>query len=185
MQKIFDFFNFENVGGKIKTLAKWSCWITIVLIWISAPITFLVLLADDAAEYCWIPIIGAFFCSVSVWVGSWTLYAFGEFVENTQRMCENTDTIVKQMTLHTNGDVNYNTNVNPVYNPAAPTNYWSNDGAKRNTAAPESKPAEAVNVPTNESSGNNIIEGDTWVCRKCNSRNLISNAFCWRCNNQK
>ena len=83
MGKISEIFNFDNIGRKIKNLAKWSCWITILLIWIAAPIAFIALVADDwTAELCWIPLVGAIVGPVLVWVESWVLYAFGEFVED-------------------------------------------------------------------------------------------------------
>ena len=83
MGKISEIFNFDNIGIKIKNFTKWSCWITILLIWIAAPITFIVLVSDDWTAYlCWIPLVGAIVGPVLVWVGSWLLYAFGEFVED-------------------------------------------------------------------------------------------------------
>ena len=84
MGKISEIFNFDNIGGKIKNLAKWSCWITILLIWIAAPISFIVLVSDDwTAELCWIPLVGAIVGPIFVWLGSWAMYAFGEFIEDT------------------------------------------------------------------------------------------------------
>ena len=72
-----------EIGGKIKNLAKWSCWITILLIWIAAPISFIILVSDDwTAELCWIPLVGAIVGPIFVWLGSWAMYAFGEFVED-------------------------------------------------------------------------------------------------------
>ena len=83
MGKISEIFNFDNIGGKIKNLAKWSCWITILLIWIAAPIAFITLVADDWTAYlCWIPLVGAIVGPIFVWLGSWAMYAFGEFVED-------------------------------------------------------------------------------------------------------
>ena len=87
MGKISEIFNFDNIGGKIKNLAKWSCWITILLIWVAAPIAFIVLVSDGwTAELCWIPLVGAIIGPVFIWIGSWTMYAFGEFVEDTHAM---------------------------------------------------------------------------------------------------
>lgn len=87
MGKISEIFNFDNIGGKIKNLAKWSCWITILLIWIAAPIAFITLVADDwTAELCWIPLVGAVVGPVIIWLGSWAMYAFGEFVEDVHTM---------------------------------------------------------------------------------------------------
>lgn len=94
MNKIF---NFDNIGGKIKNLAKWSCWITILLIWIAAPIAFIALLADYwTAELCWIPLVGAIIGPFFVWVSSWAMYAFGEFVEDIHAIRNKEETPVDQ-----------------------------------------------------------------------------------------
>jgi hypothetical protein len=54
-----------------------------LLIWIAAPIAFIVLVSDEwTAEFCWIPPVGAIVGPVLVWVESWVIYAFGEFVED-------------------------------------------------------------------------------------------------------
>ncbi len=86
MGKFSEIFNFDNIGGKIKSLAKWSCWITILLLWIATPILIIVAIAeggDDAfAAIVLIP-IAALITSFVVWFGSWAMYAFGEFVEDT------------------------------------------------------------------------------------------------------
>ena len=84
MGKISKIFNFDNIGSKIKNLAKWSCWITILLLWIAAPIMFIVLVSNNQTEaFCWIPLVSAIVGPVFVWIGGWAMYAFGEFVEDT------------------------------------------------------------------------------------------------------
>ena len=80
---ISEIFNFDNIGGKIKNFAKWFCWITILLIWISSLIIFIVWVSDEWTVYlCWIPIVYAIVGPFVVWLGSWAMYAFGEFVED-------------------------------------------------------------------------------------------------------
>ena len=87
MGKISEIFNFENIGGKIKNLAKWSCWITILIIWIATPISFIALVVEEYTAYlCWIPLAAACVGPIIVWVGSWAMYAFGEFVEDIHAM---------------------------------------------------------------------------------------------------
>ena len=91
MGKISQIFNFNDVGQKIKNLAKWSCWITILLIWIVSPISFFVLLSDRwTVELCWIPILTAFVGPIIVWIGSWFLYAFGEITRGIAEIDSNT-----------------------------------------------------------------------------------------------
>ena len=91
MGKISEIFNFDNVGEKIKSLTKWSCWITVLLIWIAAPFAFIVLVVDDwTADLCWIPLVAAVVGPIIVWIGSWTMYAFGEMVQGISNIDNNT-----------------------------------------------------------------------------------------------
>lgn len=74
MGVISSVFNFDNIGQKIKSFAKWSCWISILLIWIAAPICFLILVADEyTAWLSWISLVAAGVWPVIVWVNSWVL----------------------------------------------------------------------------------------------------------------
>lgn len=87
MGTISELFNFDNIGGKIKNFAKWYCWIAVLLIWIAAPITLIVLLCNRWTAYlAWIPFVSAIVGPILVWLGSWPLYAFGEFVEDIHAM---------------------------------------------------------------------------------------------------
>ena len=96
MATIKQIFNFDDVGGKIKNLAKWSCWITILLIWIAAPITFIALVVDEwTVEFCWIPLVSAVVGPIFIWIGSWAIYAFGEFVEDTHAIREKQDPAIE------------------------------------------------------------------------------------------
>ncbi len=138
MGKISEIFNFDNIGGKIKNLAKWSCWITILLTWIAAPIAFFVLVSDEwTAEFCWIPLVGAIVGPVLVWVESWVLYAFGEFVEKTADNENNTRQILKKLnekstdasiTFIKNKEYSNKTTNTPQ---TASTHKWLCDGCKK------------------------------------------------------
>ena len=87
MGAISTIFNYNNIGGKIKGFVKWYCWISILLIWIAAPIAFLVMAADEfMSSMCWLPILIALVGPVVIWLGSWVLYAFGELVEDTHAL---------------------------------------------------------------------------------------------------
>ena len=84
MNKFTSTFNFDDIGKKIKAIAKWSCWITIVLLWISAAIFFLVCLSNRYLnDMLWIPMVTAAFGPFVVWITFWPLYAFGELVDNS------------------------------------------------------------------------------------------------------
>jgi len=111
MGKISEIFNFDDIGGKIKGLAKWSCWITILLLWIATPILIIVAIAeggDDAFVAVILFPIAAVIASFAIWVGSWAMYAFGEFVERTCDNEDNTRLILEKLT-EDNYDNNYTT----------------------------------------------------------------------------
>ena len=81
MEKLKETFNFDNIGEKIKGFAKWSCWISIILLWIAAAILFIVCLFDDSSiRYCWIPMLAAVLGPIGIWLSYWLLYAIGEMV---------------------------------------------------------------------------------------------------------
>ena len=81
---MYKLFNFDNIGGKIKSFAELSCWITILLIWVSSLSIFIILLENKRTiEYCWIPIVSAVVGPLFIWICSWVIYAFGELVEDT------------------------------------------------------------------------------------------------------
>ena len=70
---------FDNIGGKIKTLAKVVCWIGIVAS------VILGLLSRNAITALLFIGIG----SLGSWIGSFMTYGFGQLIENT-------DILVKQ-----------------------------------------------------------------------------------------
>ena len=87
MEKFKEIFNFDDIGGKIKDSAKWSCWISIIVVWIASVIAFIVLVVDEyTIGYFWIPIVAAFVGPFGIWMSYWAMYAFGELVENSARI---------------------------------------------------------------------------------------------------
>jgi len=74
---------FDNIGGKIKTLAIAVCWIGII----GSVIAGIVMIADDEDMllYGLLSILGGPLFS---WVGSFALYGFGQLVENSDRSNE-------------------------------------------------------------------------------------------------
>ena len=79
---------FDNIGGKIKTLAKVGCWIGII----AFIITGIVLMAIDE-DLILDGILTAVVGSLLSWVSSFVLYGFGQLVENS-------DTLVQQNRTH-------------------------------------------------------------------------------------
>lgn len=70
-------FLYENIGGKIKTLAKW----TFIVEGIGAIITALALIFTD--EDLILAGLLTLICGpIVAWISSWILYAFGELVED-------------------------------------------------------------------------------------------------------
>lgn len=72
---------FENIGGKIKGLAKVTCWIGIV----ASVILGIILIAADE-DLVLTGIITAAIGAVASWVSSFVLYGFGQLVENSDRV---------------------------------------------------------------------------------------------------
>ena len=70
---------FDNIGEKIKALAKVSCWIGIIIFVI---LGFFIASIDEEFVILGIIIIvvGALIC----WISSFTLYGFGEIIEQLQ-----------------------------------------------------------------------------------------------------
>ena len=90
MGKISEIFNFDDIGTKIKTLTKWVCWITILLLWIGCAMAFLGLLSEGEVGMALIPLLAAAVCPFFVWIGCWAMYAFGQFVDDTHKMRNST-----------------------------------------------------------------------------------------------
>ncbi|MDY4252496.1 SHOCT domain-containing protein [Clostridium sp.] len=84
---------FENIGGKIKTLAKILCWVGIILSVLIAMILFI-----EAKEgsyktedlYMNLGCIYLIFGPLVSWVSSFFIYGFGELIERTTEISLNT-----------------------------------------------------------------------------------------------
>ena len=168
MRKIQEIFNFDNIGGKIKTFAKWSCWISIFLIWVTAPIAFVFLAFDKwAAHLCWIPLVAAIVCPISIWIGSWTMYAFGEYVED----------------IHTIRDQTSKNNIYKIFPPIPkPSRDKSTETGTNESQSPEPS-SQNANTPLVKAE--NSFSETYWVCGKCKTKNLNTRINCWSCGNAK
>lgn len=69
---------FENIGNKIKTVAKVVCWIGIIA---SLIIGFILLVQDEDTAFA--GILTMVLGSLGSWVGSFITYGFGQLVENS------------------------------------------------------------------------------------------------------
>jgi len=87
---------FDNIGGKIKAVAKVICWIGIIA---SIIIGFIMLVQDEDTAFA--GLLTMVLGSLGSWIGSFITYGFGQLVENS-------DILVQQgnkppvTTTHTN-----------------------------------------------------------------------------------
>ena len=82
---------FNNIGRKIKTLAKVICWIGII----ASVLAGVAMIVGSLSSYA--PAMGivtgiltAVLGSLFSWVGSFVMVGFGELVENTAEIAANT-----------------------------------------------------------------------------------------------
>lgn len=71
MSFIAQIFNFDNIGQKIKGLAKVVCWVCIVLIWIAAGVGIIIGLDMNAPGLLLFIPFAALVLSVLTWIGCW------------------------------------------------------------------------------------------------------------------
>ena len=71
-------FLYENIGSKIKTLAKWMFLVETV----SFILTGIILASEVDILYIFLVIAGP----IIAWISTWVLYAFGQLVEDNERL---------------------------------------------------------------------------------------------------
>ena len=72
---------FDNIGGKIKTLAQVVCWIGIICSVISG-----IVMMANGDELAFLGFMIMVIGSLVSWVSSFTLYGFGQLIENTDQL---------------------------------------------------------------------------------------------------
>ena len=72
---------FNNIGGKIKALAKVICWIGIIASVIGGIV--LMIHDEDMILYGILTAVGGALFS---WIGSFFTYGFGELIDNTSKL---------------------------------------------------------------------------------------------------
>ena len=77
---------FDNIGGKIKSLAQVVCWIGILCSVISG----IVIMATDE-DLAFLGFVVMVIGSLVSWVSSFTLYGFGQLIENTDQLVLNAE----------------------------------------------------------------------------------------------
>lgn len=87
MDQFKEFFNFDNVGSKIKNFTKWACWISIIVVWVAAA-GGVIYSIYHTSEYGlrgigYLSIIGGGMLTFLIWISSWMMYGFGVLIENS------------------------------------------------------------------------------------------------------
>lgn len=81
---------FTNIGGKIKLTAKIACWVSMVASFIGGIILLIYSIVEAEDELIIVglivPLVAPFLC----WIGSFVMYGFGELIEKTAEIAENT-----------------------------------------------------------------------------------------------
>ena len=80
---------FDNIGGKIKTLAKVVCWIGIIASCLCG-IILIGINTNTAFIGFMVLIVGSF----SSWIGSFMTYGLGQLIENSDILVENSTILI-------------------------------------------------------------------------------------------
>ena len=80
---------FENIGSKIKALAKVICWVGIIL----SLIIGIIMLASSGDVGSGVGLIVIIVGCLGSWIGSFFTYGFGELIEKTTEIAENTKSL--------------------------------------------------------------------------------------------
>jgi hypothetical protein len=109
---------FDNIGGKIKTLAMTLTGLGITLSIVAGVIS----LSDGSIEGLFIMIFG----SLLSWLGSFLLYGFGQLVENSDRMVELLEEIAPEPAApaHPEHTVPYHPSVDETVSPPVTPADW-------------------------------------------------------------
>lgn len=93
---------FDNIGGKIKSLAQVICWIGII----SSIISGFVMIATN--EYLiFLGLVIMVIGSLISWVFSFTLYGFGQLIDNTDKLVHSKKIpTTNKATIHSKNQLN-------------------------------------------------------------------------------
>lgn len=79
---------FDNIGGKIKKLAKVLCWFGIVASVIWALVTWILAIFDPYMESVGKGFLVLILGCLSSWIGSFFIYGYGQLIEDTSINCQ-------------------------------------------------------------------------------------------------
>ena len=151
---------FDDIGGKIKTLAVVLCVIGIILSVISA----IALWAQNDTSSYYNPhptillgfgvLIGG---CLGSWLGSFFMYGFGQLIETTEENNQYLAQISRQLSKpNTDAAASSSDSTPRAYTPS-----YSNSNASLSHVT--------------------RVSGDGWVCKKCGTRNSSSADYCKDC----
>ena len=79
---------YENIGGKLKGLAKWACIIGSALYIVLGLIYIFLGLASGNVAWAFVGIFAGVLGPLVIWIGTWVTYAFGDLVEKSGDMVQ-------------------------------------------------------------------------------------------------
>ena len=85
-------FNFENVGEKIKSIAKVLFWILSVIVWVAC-IVGIIIAGEYEPAWLLMPIGIAILWPLLMWVYSLFIYGFGEIISKLDVISANTKVV--------------------------------------------------------------------------------------------
>ena len=157
---------YDNIGGKIKTLAVW----TFIVEAVASIITGFILMAEEDTLYILLCLVGP----IIAWVSSWLLYAFGELVEKTCDNENNTRHILNIVSTLTKVQINDSENdTRQILNELSTLTFEQTNNFENDTAINQAKRT------TTEHASDGF-----WIC-SCQRENGDSRTECWHCGNKR
>ena len=142
---------FDNIGSKLKMLASIFAWGGII----SSAIAGLILLFMTPLTAILVFVIGA----LTSWISSWALYAFGQLVENSDRLVALAEKQAKKQEQ-------------PAKDMPKQT---MKSAGQSTTQEPEKEAKEETTAPKQ------TVSEDVIRCSKCGTTQKANRMVCWSC----
>ena len=165
---------FDNIGERLKGLAKAVCWIGIIC----SVITGIVLFAssDRYVDYTLPGILIIVLGSLGCWIGSWALYGIGEAAANSKL-------IVRELIIQPGESVGKHDNHGKAIEGAENSNRIVKEPINQQEESVEKHAdhGEATDNVVNSTENDVLLDGKYWRCARCGTINLESRTFCKGC----
>ena len=163
---------YDNIGKKIKGLAKAA----FVIVAILSIIMGMILMANATREYE-SPVVGILYMiigPIAAWISSWTLYGFGQLIENTDDLVKNSNTLVRQ------GNTTANETKDEFFFEFSKKNEpISNTNSK---IASENDNLDSSSMETKETTSDKTTKDENAiVCPICKFEQPKNRNVCWHC----